>query len=46
MANKIWDEITYDPFPNFSGAAVEVWDWVSNFITHFVMEVITYPFCD
>ena len=23
---KLWDEITY-PFPNFNGAAVNVWDW-------------------
>ena len=22
---KVWDEITY-PFPNFSGAAIEVWE--------------------
>ena len=28
------DEITY-PFPNFNGATVEVWEWISNFITHF-----------
>ena len=24
---KVWDEITY-LFPNFNGAAVEVWEWV------------------
>ena len=24
---KVWDEITY-PFPNFSGAAIEVWEWI------------------
>ena len=28
MPNKVWDEITY-PFPNISGAAVEVWEWIS-----------------
>ena len=22
------------PFPNFNGAAVEVWEWISNFISH------------
>ena len=27
------------PFPN--GATVEVWKWVSNFISHFIMHVIT-----
>ena len=26
----MWDEITY-PFPNVNGAAVEVWEWISNF---------------
>ena len=31
---KMWDEITY-PFPNFNGAAVEVWEYLSNFILHF-----------
>ena len=36
----MWDEITY-PFPNFNGGVVEVWGWVSNFILHFIMDVIT-----
>ena len=26
---KMWDDITY-PFPNFNGATVEVWEWISN----------------
>ena len=30
---KVWDEIT-DLFPNFNGEAVEVWEWISNFIPH------------
>ena len=42
LSIKVWDEITY-PFPNFSGATVEVWEWISNFIPHFIMDVITYP---
>ena len=33
MASKVWNEITY-PFPNFNGATVEVWEWLSNFIPH------------
>ena len=37
----MWYEITY-PFPNFKGEAVEVWEWISNFIPHFIMDVITY----
>ena len=36
MPNKMWDEITF-PFPNFNGANVEVWGWIRNFITHFIM---------
>ena len=40
---KVSDGITY-PFPNFSGAAVEVWKWIiSNFIPHFTEHVITIP---
>ena len=38
--SEMWDKITY-PFPNFNGATVEVWEWISNFISHFVMDVIT-----
>ena len=38
---KVWDEVTYS-FPNFSGAAVEVWDWKRNFIVHFTGHMITY----
>ena len=39
-SSKVWDEITY-PFPN--GETVEVWERLSNFIPHFIMDVITYP---
>ena len=39
---KGWNEITY-PFPNFNGATVDVWEWISNFIPHFTGHVITYP---
>ena len=38
----VWDEITY-PFQNFNGYTVEVWEWISNFIPHFIGRVITYP---
>ena len=31
---KVWSEIT-DPSPNFNGATVEVWEWISNFIPHY-----------
>ena len=42
MPSKVWDEITY-PFPNFNVATVEVWEWINNFIPHFIMDVITHP---
>ena len=32
--HKMWDEFRY-PFPNFDGAAVEVWEWISTFIPGF-----------
>ena len=32
---KVWDEITY-AFPNFNGCTVDVWEWISNFTTHFI----------
>ena len=41
---NMWDEITY-PFPNFNGATVEVWEWISDFIPHFNGRVIMYPCC-
>ena len=28
----------------FNDAAVEVWDLITNFIPHFIGNVITYPF--
>ena len=38
---KLWHEITY-PFPNFNGTAVEVWEWVSDFIPHLTGHLITF----
>ena len=45
MPRKVWDEITY-PFLNFNGCTVEVKEWISNFIPHFIMDVITNPCWD
>ena len=45
ISSKVWEEIIY-PFPNFKGATVEVGEWISNFIPHFTMDVITYPCWD
>ena len=38
----MWDEIAY-PFLNFNGCTVEVYEYISNFIPHFMMDVIIYP---
>ena len=38
----MWDEFAY-LFLNFNGATVEVKEWISNFILHFIMDVIAYP---
>ena len=43
--SKVWDEVTYS-FQNFNGCTVEVWEWLSNFIPYFIMDVITYPCWD
>ena len=39
---KMLDEITY-AFQNFKGYSVEVWEWISDLISHFTGNVITYP---
>ena len=31
---------------HFNGITVEVWEWISNFIPYFMMDVITYPCWD
>ena len=45
MPSKVWDEIT-NPFLNFNGATVEVKEWISKFIVHFIIDVISYPCLD
>ena len=34
MPIKLWDEII-NPFPNFNGYIIEVWEWINNVISHF-----------
>ena len=34
------------PFLNFNGATIEVWKWISDFISHFTGHVIIYPCWD
>ena len=36
------DDIIH-PFPNFNGATVGVWEWINDFIQHFIGYVITKP---
>ena len=36
---ELWDETTY----LFTTAMVAVWEWISNFLPHLIMDVITYP---
>ena len=42
---QVYDEIIYT-FPNFIGTAIEVWEWIINFIPHFTVHIITYPCWD
>ena len=39
---EMWHEITYQ-FQNFYGATVEVYQWISNCLSHFTGHVISYP---
>ena len=41
--SKVWDENT-DPFQNFNGSTVEVWEGISSFIPYFKTGVIIYPY--
>ena len=45
MPSKVYDEIVF-PSPNFNGCTVEVWEWISIFISHVIIGVITYPWWD
>ena len=46
MPSNVWDKIIY-PFPNFNDfQTIDVWECMNNFISHFMMNVITYPYCD
>ena len=42
MLSEICQKVT-NPFPNFDGYAVECWARMSDFILHFINDVITYP---
>ena len=40
MPSKVWDEITF-PIPKLQQLHLEFGEWISNFILHFIMDVIT-----
>ena len=42
MQSKMYGEMSPE-FPNFSGCTGEIWEWISNFIPHSLIDVITYP---
>ena len=44
-SSRVWDEIIY-AFPDFNDATIEVCKWISNFIPHFRLDVITNPCWD
>ena len=31
-----------NPFPNVNGRDIEVWEWIGNSITYFIIDVVTY----
>ena len=42
---RTYGEITY-LFLNLNISTVEVWEYISDFIPHFIMDVVTYPWWD
>ena len=39
MPGKVCNKIT-NPFSNFNSGTIEVYEWISNFVSHFVMDAI------
>ena len=39
--HKMWDKNTYS-FPNFNDGNVQVWEWISNFISNYTGHMIAY----
>ena len=42
MLGEVWDKINF-PFPNYNDCSVEVWEYKSDFILHFIIDVVIYP---
>ena len=45
MPSKLEDDIIY-AFGNFNGYTADIWEWISNFILYFIMDIIYYPCWD
>ena len=45
IPTQVGDEITY-PLPNLNGYTVEVWEWITNFMPHIMMDEIIYACWD
>ena len=45
MPNEAWDAFAY-PFQNLNGCAIEIWQWISDFSPHFIMDIIINPWLD
>ena len=41
MPHKVWNKITY-PFPNSNGCIIEALEWINDFTSDFIMDVISY----
>ena len=41
ILSKVWELIT-NSFSNFNGCNIKGWEWISNFIIHFILGVIIY----
>ena len=41
MLSNVCEEIIY-PLSNLNGTSVKIWEWISNFFAHFIMDVIIY----
>ena len=43
--HKVWSDII-NPFPNFNGPAIEIWECIRHFIPWLIEIMITYPYFD
>ena len=39
VSSKVWDEIS-NPFPHWNGATVNVWQWINNFSSYFITDLL------